>query len=62
MKCRECGCYAENACSHPETGATCAWVEEDLCSGCGPEPFLLTPTLFLPINFPETARHGPVPV
>lgn len=30
--CRDCGCTDERACDPP-----CAWLEEDLCTACGPD-------------------------
>lgn len=32
--CRVCGCTDDKACVDKETGETCTWVEEDLCSKC----------------------------
>lgn len=32
--CRVCGCTDEKACVDKNTGETCTWVEEDLCSRC----------------------------
>ena len=34
--CRICGCTDDNACVDEETGETCTWVEDDLCSNCEP--------------------------
>ncbi len=34
--CRICGCTDDNACVDEETGETCTWVEDDLCSNCAP--------------------------
>ena len=34
QKCRVCGCTEDNACVNDETGDTCYWVEDDLCSEC----------------------------
>lgn len=34
QKCRECGCTDDNACVDEETGETCTWAEDDLCSFC----------------------------
>jgi hypothetical protein len=31
--CRECGCTEERACVD-DAGASCFWVEPDLCSAC----------------------------
>lgn len=33
VKCKQCGCTDNNACSHPEHG-NCWWVEPFLCSHC----------------------------
>ena len=44
QKCRVCGCTDDNACViNAETGETCTWTEDDLCSRCvvkgvAPEP------------------------
>ena len=32
--CKVCGCTDDNACINKETGETCHWVEDDLCSVC----------------------------
>ncbi len=34
QECRVCGCTEDNACVNEETGETCYWVEDDLCSEC----------------------------
>lgn len=33
VKCKQCGCTDNNACSHPVHG-NCWWVEPFLCSHC----------------------------
>jgi hypothetical protein len=35
--CRECGCTQLNACEDKETGETCGWAEDDLCTFCVPD-------------------------
>lgn len=32
--CRDCGCTQTNACIDDETGESCHWAAEDVCSHC----------------------------
>ncbi len=32
--CRICGCTAQDACVDEESGETCGWAAEDLCTRC----------------------------
>ena len=35
-KCKICGCTDLEACINQETGEKCYWVQEEVCSSCGP--------------------------
>jgi hypothetical protein len=34
MKCRYCGCTEDNACIDMETGMTCGWADDNVCTFC----------------------------
>jgi hypothetical protein len=37
LVCRECGCTDANPCVDEDTGETCGWASDDLCTFCDPD-------------------------